>query len=72
MQLSDFVQLCQNYRDLGWAVQEQLGDALEGDHKGINLNAWKMIKEWLRDSTQTLCDPELREEVDDLVEDVEK
>jgi hypothetical protein len=46
--LHQLVYLAEAFVSLGWSVQEQLGDAKDGDIYGLNPNAVKQIVEWLR------------------------
>lgn len=51
MELQDFVSLCQDFSNLGWAVQEQLTDVLDGEElEEQNPNALGMIRDFLKDA----------------------
>jgi hypothetical protein len=41
--LNDLVKFARAYGSLGWAVQAQLGNLIEGDFKGLNPNAVDLI-----------------------------
>lgn len=49
MDIQTLIELCKAYSKLGWAVQEQLEDALSSsDLSELNSNALRMIVEFLR------------------------
>lgn len=49
MDINTLIELCKAYTSLGWAVQEQLSDVLDGaDLNDLNGSALKMIAAFLR------------------------
>jgi hypothetical protein len=48
MDLEALVDLAKAHTALGWAVQEQLEQALAYDYDGLNPNAVKLIVGWLK------------------------
>ncbi len=48
MDLHDFIELAREYQSLGWAVQEQLDDVLDGESADDkNPNALRLIRTFL-------------------------
>lgn len=45
MDLYDLIRICKAYNTMGWSVQRQLDDVLNGDIDECNGNALKMIEE---------------------------
>lgn len=79
MELRDLIEIAKAYQSLGWAVQEQLDDFLQGEEEGCNPNALRLASDFLRkvnhkavaqrwdeDARQDLIDEaaEAREEID--------
>ncbi len=47
--IGELLDLCERYRDMGWAVQEQLAAVIEGEPiDEQNSNALEMIRKFLR------------------------
>lgn len=47
IELYDVIQICKAYNDLGWAIQEQLDDVLDGRGEEANPNALDYILRFL-------------------------
>lgn len=65
MTLEELVQICKEYAQLGWAIQEQLDDVLEDTMYEENVkNAFDYIRGWLYDVSAV---PDLADEVDEII-----
>lgn len=60
MTIAEFLAVCKQYNDLGWAVQEQLGTVVRGgmNKEGINLNALEYIVQWLYEVQELASGPD--------------
>lgn len=65
MDLMTLLKLVKGWDALGWAVQEQAAQAIEGDADDLNSNAVDMICRWL-DDVERNADGDLSEEAGDL------
>lgn len=55
LELERFLELSERYKDLGWAVQEQLAAVLRGEAmEEQNSNALKMIASFLWDASEII------------------
>lgn len=69
MTLYKLMYLLKEYNGLGWAVQEQLDDVIDGKIKDCNPNAVRMIKEFFA-TVAAECDGTLGEEASEMVEEI--
>jgi len=58
MEAYDVIQIAKAYRDLGWAVQEQMDTVLDGqaDEASLNPNALDMIEAFFKEAEQYRLD----------------
>ncbi len=61
MDIETFVKLAKQYNDLGWAIQEQLNDVLQGDVDSVNPNALAYIKRFIDEAANSGVDTEIAE-----------
>lgn len=65
MELDQLMRFARAYNNLGWAVQEQLDDVIDGNHNDLNPNALEEIDNKLRG-----FDDDLDEAIDNAMEAV--
>lgn len=65
MELDQLMRFARAYNKLGWAVQEQLDDVIDGNHNDLNPNALEEIDNKLRG-----FDDDLDEAIDNAMEAV--
>jgi len=63
MTLNDLLDICENYSNLGGAVQEQLHDLAAEESDDLNSNAVRMILERFIAPAEKLLDPEEDESI---------
>lgn len=76
--IEDIIWLCDGYKDLGWAVQEQLQDVVDGkdlSNDNLNINAAYMIRDFLDRCEMVVTDidsfAEARERLEKAIEEGE-
>jgi len=68
MELETLIRICKAYRQLGWAIQEQLDHVIADDMTGDNMNPHALgeITDWLDEVYNNLGDGDLLHDVDQL------
>lgn len=64
MEMYNLIQICKAYDKLGWAVQSQVDDVLDGSVDDCNGNALEMIRDTFLRAVKRYGDAELSDEVD--------
>lgn len=60
MELDQLLRFARDYSKLGWAIQEQFNDIINGDYSDINPNALQEIEQRMRG---------YNEDLDELIDD---
>ena len=71
MTLKTLVKTMQAWGDMGWAIQQQLSDLVNGEApKEQNPNALQMIKQYLEHLLKVIDDEELEGEINTLLAEI--
>lgn len=64
MDLSTIISLAKEYAALGWSVQEQLSDFVDGGDE-VNANAVRVFQTWIREVKREAVDAQDTELIED-------
>lgn len=66
LNLRDLVRVAQSFNDLGWSIQEQLVQSLDGDYDSCNPNALRRAAQWFEQVARVLDSEDATDKAEDI------